>query len=227
MAELVTDCPRCRACKITFECTAEKLIAVDYGWMADYEAFCTCRQCGKSSIFVLRLKNSDHKGALPSRVSDATLNLYFEIRGVVSIKDTAAVSPPDHLPREIEAQFREGAACLAIGCHNAAAAMFRLCLDTSTRELLPSEDEAQPGAATRRSLGLRLQWLLENGRLDRSLEELSHCIKEDGNDGAHVGSLSEQDALDVLDFTVEVLERLYTTPKRLDLAKQRRAERRK
>jgi hypothetical protein len=39
--------------------------------------------------------------------------------------------------------------------------------------------------------------------------------------------LNKADAEDLLDFTVALLERLYTEPERLKLAKARREERRK
>jgi hypothetical protein len=52
-------------------------------------------------------------------------------------------------------------------------------------------------------------------------------LKDDGNDGAHAGTLTKADAVDLLDFTFELLERLYTERKRLELAAVRREERRK
>ncbi|MEO9303158.1 DUF4145 domain-containing protein [Acinetobacter pittii] len=42
------------------------------------------------------------------------------------------------------------------------------------------------------------------------LEELSRCIKDDGNDAAHDGTIGETEANDLLDFTYELLERVYT-----------------
>lgn len=60
----------------------------------------------------------------------------------------------------------------------------------------------------------------------RYLRELSLCIKEDGNDGAHAGSLTKDDAEDLLDFTFALLERIYTEPERLRLAQERRNARR-
>ena len=81
-------------------------------------------------------------------------------------------------------------------------------------------------AKTRRDLGLRIPWLFENGHLPEALKELSSCIKEDGNDGAHGGNLSEADAADLLDFSAALLERIYTEPERLRLAKERREARR-
>jgi Domain of unknown function (DUF4145) len=71
-----------------------------------------------------------------------------------------------------------------------------------------------------------LQWLFERGYLPSDLRELSTCIREDGNDGAHAGTLTKQDAEDLLDFTRALLERLYTEPQRLRLAEERRRMRR-
>jgi hypothetical protein len=75
-------------------------------------------------------------------------------------------------------------------------------------------------------LGLRLPWLFDNKLLPAELRDLAGCIKEDGNDGAHVGNLTKTDAGDLLDFTVAILERLITEPEKLKRAQQRRDARR-
>jgi Domain of unknown function (DUF4145) len=74
--------------------------------------------------------------------------------------------------------------------------------------------------------GLRLPWLFDNDKLPGGLRELSTAIKEDGNDGAHQGTLTKEDAQDLLDFTTALLERVFTEPKKLELAKERRQQRR-
>jgi hypothetical protein len=104
--------------------------------------------------------------------------------------------------------------------------MFRLCVDIATKSLFPATDEKGLNSKIRRNLGLRLPLLFDNGLLPESLKELSTCIKEDGNDGAHVGNLTKSDAEDLLDFTTALLERMYTEPARLRLAKERRDSRR-
>jgi hypothetical protein len=229
MAELVANCPRCASRHITFDITAAKIFRVEYGWQQWYEAFGICRHCGRTTIFVLSESvNSDYKyvhkiGLLKIEKS---LNNYVEIKGHVSLKDTASVSPPEFVPKEIEAIFQEGATSLAVGCYNAAGTMFRLCVDLATKAMLPEEETQGLNAKIRRDLGLRLPWLFETGRLPESLKELSSCTREDGNDGAHRGSLTEADANDLLDFTSALLERLYTEPERLRLAKARRDARR-
>ena len=172
--------------------------------------------------------NSDYKYVHKTGLLkvEGALNNFVDIEGHISLKDNASVAPPEFLPKEIDAVFREGATCLAVGCYNAAGTMFRLCVDLATRSMLPLEETSGLNAKTRRDLGLRLPWLFETGRLPDSLKDLSSCIKEDGNDGAHAGNLNQTDADDLLDFTSVLLERIYTEPERLRLAKERRDARR-
>ncbi|MGD0597307.1 MAG: DUF4145 domain-containing protein [Sedimentisphaerales bacterium] len=230
MAELVANCPRCGSQKITFDVTQAHIIGVEYQWQRWYEAFCICRHCLRSTIFVL--SDSVHgdyqlvhtKGLLNL---EGAINQYVDITDFVNLKDIAAAQPPEHLPQNVEKIFREGAKCLAIGCNNAAGTMFRLCIDIVTRGMLPTEEVEGLNARVRRDLGLRLPWMFDHGILPESIRDLSSCIKDDGNDGAHEGTLSEEDAGDMLDFTYAMLERLYTEPKRIELAKERRAVRHK
>ncbi|MHB1516274.1 MAG: DUF4145 domain-containing protein [Acidiferrobacteraceae bacterium] len=115
----------------------------------------------------------------------------------VSLKDKAAEEPPEHVPPEIEAAFREGATCMAVACYNAAGTMFRLCLDLAARSMLPAEPVDGLNPTIRRSLGLRLSWLFTTHRLPLEFQELSTCIKDDGNDGAHESTLTQIDAEDL------------------------------
>ncbi|WP_202967626.1 MULTISPECIES: DUF4145 domain-containing protein [Comamonas] len=150
----------------------------------------------------------------------------MNILDFVSLKDRAAINPPEHLPEDVKACFIEAATCEAVNCFNAAGTMYRLCMDKATKSLLPVEDVDGLNAKIRRSLGFRLDWLFKNQKLDMALEELSHCIKEDGNDGAHDGTLSAADAEDLRDFTIALLDRIYSYPARLRLATERRQVRR-
>ena len=229
MAELVANCPRCASRHITFDITAAKPYRIEYGWQHWYEAFGICRNCERTTVFVLSESvNGDyeyvHKTGLIK--VEKSLNNFVDIKGHISLKDSASVAPPEFLPKEIDAVFQEGATCLAVGCYNAAGTMFRLCIDMATRSMLPHEEVLGLNAKVRRDLGLRLPWLFETDRLPGSLKDLSACIKEDGNDGAHAGNLTEADADDLLDFTSALLERIYTEPERLKLAKGRRDARR-
>ena len=229
MAELVADCSRCGSKRITFDLTQENLLGMKHSWQQWYEAFCVCRHCRKASIFVLAQelhpdKSIVHKNGLVKLTG--AVNQLMRIEGIVSKKDDASVEPPQYLPQPIELAFREGAMCLAVSCYNAAGTMFRLCVDLATRSLLPDGEIAGLNPKVRRDLGLRLPWLFANNLLPAALHDLSTCIKDDGNDGAHAGTLGKDDAEDLLDFTTALLERLYTEPEVLKLAKERREARR-
>jgi hypothetical protein len=228
MSELVANCPRCGAKAMTFDLVNQIPIHIRYDWQAWFEAFCVCRACNKSTIFVLSQKDIHDKEEIKKGLSklDRAVNQVMKVESHISLKDAATQQPPEHLPKNIEAAFREGAACMSIGCYNAGGTMFRLCIDLATRAMLPEGDAEGLNAKTRRDLGLRLPWLFDNGVLPEALRELSACIKEDGNDGAHQGTLGEEDAGDILDFTYVLLERLYTEPKRIEIAKERRTARR-
>ena len=230
MAELVADCPRCGATKITFDLLSSHSLGEKYSWQSWYDAFCVCRNCDRTTVFVLSqidIKHGDYIREDGLKNLDGSLNNYFKVEGFVTLKDFVRRKPPEHVPPEIEAAFQEGATCMAVECFNAGATMFRLCIDHSTRSLLPEQDTAGLNRQIRRSLGLRLKWLFDNNRLPEALRELSVCVKEDGNDGAHAGTLTKEEAEDLVDFTCILLERLYTEPERLRLAQQRRDARRK
>lgn len=229
MSELVANCPRCGAKEMTFDLWHQLPLYVKYDWQYWFEVFCICRNCHRSTTFVLSQKNINDKDILSKGLANLKMavNQVMAIESYVSLKDTANAKPPEYIPENIDKVFREGAACMAIGCFNAAGTMFRLCIDLSTRALLPEKDDALLNSKVRRNLGIRLTWLFENGILPESLRELSSCVKDDGNDGAHEGTLAKEEAEDLLDFTFVFLERLYTEPKRLQLAKERREARRK
>jgi hypothetical protein len=225
---------------MTFDVTAQVFRHQQHGWLNTQEVFSVCRECRKPTIFVLRQSNkgaerfrdqskrfSEEPGAILSYLK--SLNDFYDVEAYISLRDKATVPPPDHLPEDIVAAFKEGAACYSIGAYNGAACMFRLCLDMVSRPLLPAEDAQgapKPNAFQRRNLGPRLDWLFDQRLLPGELRELAGSVKDDGNDGAHAGNLSKEDAEDLLDFTEAFLERLITEPKKLELAQARRDARR-
>ncbi|HVU86084.1 MAG TPA: DUF4145 domain-containing protein [Pirellulales bacterium] len=236
-AEIVSDCPRCGSLSITFRVTAANLRPVEFahGWVRSYELFAICRNCGKATVLIAEQSQYADINVLQTHgplIFQDSLNNHFHLRGFLSTKDNQSIEAPEHVPAPIAGVFNEGGTCVAVGCWNAASAMFRKCVDLATRELLPKErsegESDQPGLnrKVRRDLGSRLPWLFENKSLPEDLRELASCIHQDGNDAAHAEFLTEADARDLLDFTVALLERLYTEPAKLAAAAKRRAARR-
>lgn len=235
MAELVANCPRCGAQEITFDVLHQNRLPdgrLPGGSLRRYEAFCVCRRCNRSTVFVLSTTYPTFNArcdALSNAIAayEGELGSFLSIRGFINQSDLNAAPGPEHVPSNLGGVFLEGSRCLAIGCFNAAGTMFRLCIDMATRSLLPAEgSENGPNAKQRRDLGLRLPWLFNNDKLPAGLHDLASCVKEDGNDGAHSGTLTQEEAHDLFDFTFALLERLYTEPERLRLAVERRQARR-
>jgi hypothetical protein len=230
MPILVADCPRCGAQRMTFEARGATEIGIAYGWQRRYEVFAVCKHCWRSTVFVLAQSEAeDHVRDFLTNpglmAAPGSLTDFMRVDDYISLKDESAEPPPEHLPAAVAAAFTEGAKCLAIGCCNAAGTMFRLAIDLSTRPMLPPETDTSISRKERRDLGLRLPWLFKSGRLPSTLQELSVSVREDGNDGAHQGTLTQIDAQDLLEFATLLLERIFTEPERLRLAAARRAGR--
>lgn len=214
---------------MTFDVIAHHHIGEKHNWMNFYEVFSACRNCQRPVSFVLRQMSTTVNPFADgdfAMASGCSLNNFFEVQGFISLKDFRHAQPPEHVPHDIVAIFNEGATCLAVECFNAAGTMFRLCVDKATSALLPKVDRNGLNDYIRRNLGAKLRWLLDNALLPEALRNLAGCIREDGNDGAHGGTLTKAEAEDLLDFTTALLERLYTEPERLRLAQARRDARR-
>lgn len=230
MPQYIANCPRCGSQRMTFDVHAGHTVGQEHGWMNHYEICSRCRHCHRYTLFVVTDNHETdyrhfHEIGLMNYAN--ALNDYVRHRGYISLKDEATVAPPEHVPEAIAAIFREGATCEAVQCFNAACGMYRLCVDLTTKSLLPPEDaEDGPNRAQREKLFDRLGWLFEKRRLPPTLEELSHCIRQDGNDAAHDGTVGEDEAADLQDFTLHLLENVYTAPEKLRLAKERRDARR-
>lgn len=205
---LVADCPRCGAGQITFDVANDVLVD---GGARRYEAFCVCRACTASTVFVLRASPLVTIGRRPSHNTNG-----FMLVGPVSLADVATPSPPQHVPGNIKRAFHEAAKCSRIGCFNASGSMFRLCLDLATKNL-----GYESGF-----LADRLDALCDDKHLPEELRELGVIVRQDGNDGAHDGTLDGETVRDLEDFTTRFLTLLFTEPARAKAAKKRRKERR-
>lgn len=235
MAEFVANCPRCGTKAVTFDVRGDAYLRKEGLGEIErslHEAQMRCRSCRNSSIAILKAALRDPSGQMCRDGAiiefNGNVNGGFNLVRFISVVDQATVTPPDYLPEAVRKCFQEGAACLAIGAYNAAAAMFRLCLDLATKSLLPVADGATggPNQNQRKKLFDRVDWLIATGRLPAGLGPLAFCVREDGNDGAHDGTLGKADAEDLVDFAISLLERAFTEPERLRLAEERRIQRR-
>ncbi|WP_100657327.1 DUF4145 domain-containing protein [Alteromonas flava] len=226
MPTCVADCPRCGANKITFDTSSFTYIGKKYNWQRGYEVFSVCRSCHKPTLFNMYQTNNQYeiehlfKNEYNPDVfqSKASLNDVLDITGYVSMKDMCGIECPLYTPQNLEDIFNEATACYAISCYNASVAMFRLCLDLDTKPIAEANN-------IKGTLNRRLIELFKQKHLPAELEELSHCIRENGNDGAHDGTVTQLEAEDVMDFTISYLETRYTMPERIRLRREDRNNR--
>ena len=240
MSSFVFDCPNCSAKKSTFDVKGYERRNFHNDRLHFWYLFGTCRFCKTSmsfnadfkmdSLYNLKQKNHQVVSLVISEITEilkspTDLSTWFDRFQYTPILP-ATETPPEYLPSEVEIIFKEAAKCFSIGCYNAAGAMFRLCLDITTKQILDNHLNKNPTANDKKTIHSRLKWIFENEILPSDLEDLSRGIKDDGNDAAHDGSLNKDDAEDLLDFTYILLERVYTEPERVKIAAQRRVARR-
>ncbi|MGY4409129.1 hypothetical protein ACVWW4_000865 [Bradyrhizobium sp. LB7.1] len=222
MAMLTLDCARCGAQRMTHDV---KICSTYFeNEVRVYEYAVQCRACAKSSIWEVDHRANQHDPA-HLWMEDFTIDGAVTVRHVVRPKPEAAPAP-EHTPPELKLIFDEGAECISIGAWNAASAMFRKILDQISKDKMNTAPSLPTDNRTRYNLKPRLAWLFANNLLPRDVEGLADCIREDANDAVHNAPLGKDDALDVQDFTVELLEALFTFPGKLREAEARRAARR-
>jgi Domain of unknown function (DUF4145) len=233
MSILIYNCSRCQANRVTFDVIAQIFRHSEYGWKHWFETCCVCRNCSTPSLLLISLTEYEYSERFfqPNAVRDfeGSLSPLFKVERLIGLREHVSMPPPDLLPEQLRNAFMEGATCHSAACYNAAGTMFRLCIDLVTRPLLPDPNDAskeQPNSRQRRDLGLRLPWMFDHGILPNDLRELAICVKEDGNDGAHAGTLTKEEAEDLADFTFAFLNRLVSEPERVKRAAARRDERR-
>lgn len=237
---VVMDCPRCGVLNTTMTIKGFTETSRENIW----EFLALCRACRKASCIqgelqyieewiraarqcgenLIKFKKEKVYECLKQNNVDL-LDYFEEISFQPTLKN---IRPsPEHLPSQIHELFEEASKCLSIGCFNAAGAMFRLCLDITTKDIINKNSGKQPTTDNQKTIHKRLTWIFDQGILPRSLDDLSRCIKDDGNDAAHDGNIGKAEAEDLLDFTKILLERIYTEPENIRIAAERRQQRRK
>ena len=105
--------------------------------------------------------------------------------------------------------------------------MFRLTLELSTKDTVDKLTDAEKEDLGKRNdwLATRLDWLFKKGILSKALQSLSSVVRDDGNAGAHDGTLDQETAEDLVDFTERILTQTYTEPEKIKIAQKRSADR--
>jgi Domain of unknown function (DUF4145) len=234
-SEFCADCPNCNVKSVTFfACHASIPLINEYN---NFDISGVCRQCNVQTLFASTARhqivdNAMQNGIRVSQViqssiaNGSALNHLIEVSTVKLQKSAFTRSVPEYLPDDITSAYSEALLCISVGCWNATGAMFRKCVDISTREILSRQQTTANEKTTKLNLKRRLEEMFVQNILPDDLRELSDCIREDGNDAVHDHPLGQSECDDLHDFTERFLDRLYSEPKRLEIAKARRDIRR-
>lgn len=124
------------------------------------------------------------------------------------------MDPPITISDSFEKSFVEGVKCLNVGAPFASVVMFRKCLQ------IIAEDKGATGGTLKGKLGS----LSISGTLTSTLESISTVIREVGNDGAHPNEFepSIDDAKDILDFLLLLIDQIYILPEKAEKLRVRR-----
>ncbi|SFT43724.1 protein of unknown function [Pseudovibrio denitrificans] len=227
MSEFVADCLWCGCKKMTFEYVGEHAKIDLFDDVENVQFFGTCRNCEAGSVLTCKPKRQMNRYEHQERWAEDQGYSRSVFTDLVQLRPPAVnqIPCPEHVPEPIRSAFDEGAKCLTEDCYNATGAMFRLCLDLTTKDKLPQTpaDDGGPNKYVRGNLAARINWLCEEEHLNPKLKRFAEKIKLDGNDGAHVGNLKKIDAEDLATFTKHLLENIYTLPESLELSFERRS----
>ena len=217
MATATLNCPRRGTKKIGF-----KIIGVNQLGGYEFELPCKCNHCSRLSLFFIDSNNSD--GFINSIKNGSHINRLIDNYSPIRIPQSGVVRSPEHIPIKIKNVFDEGALCFASNCHNAAGAMFRASIEQALKDSFADELAKAPKKLF--TLYSKVKYLSDCGFLSETLVELADCIREDGNDAVHECNVDANTAEDMQEFCVLMLSKLYTEPAKLQLAKERRKQRR-
>jgi len=152
---------------------------------------------------------------------------YAEFRGDTDRKTGKAVwhvmhpvAPPIQspaIPENVQRDYNEATACLAIGAYRASAAMCRRALESSAIER----------GASKARLVDQVDELLQKSVISPQLAEWAHEIRFWGNIGVHpdedgLADVTPDDAGEIMQFTTEYLEHVYIMPERVKASRGRR-----
>ncbi|MDI2090907.1 DUF4145 domain-containing protein [Commensalibacter oyaizuii] len=126
---------------------------------------------------------------------------------------------PQYTPETIKNIFDEASQCYSHNYFLASTAMLRLCLETVTKNLLVKEEDRQ------QNLYNRIELLFDTQHITKKLRDFANEIRLEGNIAVHEGTIDQNNLQDLFDFIIALLEELYTQPRKLELAREKRNQR--
>ena len=206
MAEMVLECPHCRAERIGCNLIAQHLkVAEDYTRI--WNVFLVCRNCNNG--IVVELEGQSHFEE-PTKFTGDPRSIGYKIDRVYPRTEQTI---PEHVSVEIRQNYEEAMDSLQRQKWTSAAMMFRKILDRATKELDQSLAEL--------NLFKRIETLVERRDLTPAMRDLATIIRLDGNEANHDEDPDEATAHQLQGFTELFLTYAFTLPKRVEQHKEK------
>lgn len=165
---ITATCPHCDATNVTMDLLAVK----ERGHSShSYFGFCVCRKCYKPSMFLLSATYHNANYPMDKSWNDHVIDDAFENELASPIFSSIAKCP-EYVPDDIVRIFDEASKCYAVGCFDAAGAMYRKVLDATTRGRVGVDPESVERGShdyisfkQYKDLRLRLDWLFDRNKL--------------------------------------------------------------
>lgn len=179
-------------------------------WDLPFNLLLSCPICrAKKILFLYRISVSDNKH-----------NLY-KLYSIPELEDYAIPQLPPK-PDSLKTTYEEAIKCLQFGAYRSSAAMFRRALQIIVRDILGSKEKWLASALKDLKGSKNLLGII----LSSDFHQYSYIIKEAGNQAAHPDKdtdlldFTKQDALDLRDIFLEIVNELFVNPAALKKAKE-------
>ena len=204
MPELVMNCPHCNSEKVGFDFVGESLQS-PVGERPKLWTTCfVCRKCGEG--VVVKLIDGKNTGYSPGQLGMELHNYGFEILGTHPKPNRPEV--PEHLPTEIEEDFREAQDNLKRGNYRSAGMMFRRTLESATTRMMSN--------AQGKKLFERIQILAKERVITEAMGDWANVIRDSGNAATHDQERYDKNsATQIGNFTRMFLIYSFTLPKQV------------
>ena len=177
MAEMVLNCPHCKAERVGFAFGGE--LADRSHWEGPkWNTLFVCHKCRVGVVVRLR---GTRTGRKPSACQGDPRDEGFEVLTVHPKRPPRDI--PRHLPEEIKRDYEEAVDCLLQRNVTAAGTMFRKVLERTTTALAAASGKQIN--LKRMKLEQRINELADHQLITPAMRDWAHQIRSDGNKAAH------------------------------------------
>lgn len=193
---------------MTFKLQGQVYVPRDDVW----NVFAACDACLKPSALVMRTSPSS---AQPLTIA-GDVQTSPQVRVLAWYPPPVAIDLPEHAPPAATEAFRQGCKNLNAAMFDAASAMFRRALEVALKDLSPDVEAWK--------LEKRIDVLAAQHRITPAIRDWAHEIRLDGNEIHSLDTPAPATVEQMRDLAYFVLLYLFTLPKKVDLARARRAD---